>query len=347
MKDGIINIYKPAGMTSHDVIYKLRKILGIKKLGHTGTLDPLATGVLPVCIGKATRVCEYLDDDFKKYRCTMVLGIETDTQDVTGEIIRKADVSGIRPEDVYKAFEGFSGWIDQKPPMYSAVRVKGRRLYEYARAGEEVEVKTRKVFISSLEVEVMDFSHDAGSKKVTFTVECSKGTYIRTICQDVGEELGCGACMESLERLASGRFTVEDAVTLDELRGVAEAAGLSPDRKFGEEIPEVFEKYVKGIDYPLGRFGEAVMTAETGRRFIDGWHVAYRECISVTEPDWEEESGHKPDGEPGREPERRLYRMYAQDPASPGGKAFIGVAYHSDKYKKLVADKVFARSDDK
>ena len=347
MKDGIINIYKPAGMTSHDVIYKLRKILGIKKLGHTGTLDPLATGVLPVCIGKATRVCEYLDDDFKKYRCTMVLGIETDTQDVTGEIIRRADVSGIRPEDVYKAFEGFSGWIDQKPPMYSAVRVKGRRLYEYARAGEEVEVKTRKVFISSLEVEVMDFSHDVGSKKVTFTVECSKGTYIRTICQDVGKELGCGACMESLERLASGRFTVEDAVTLDELRGVAEAAGLSPDRKFGEEIPEVFEKYVKGIDYPLDRFGEAVMTAETGRRFIDGWHVAYRECISVTEPDWEDESGRKPDGEPGREPERRLYRMYAQDPASPGGKAFIGVAYHSDKYKKLVADKVFARSDEK
>ena len=330
MKDGIINIYKPAGMTSHDVIYKLRKILGIKKLGHTGTLDPLATGVLPVCIGKATRVCEYLDDDFKKYRCTMVLGIETDTQDVTGEIIRRADVSGIRPEDVYKAFEGFSGWIDQKPPMYSAVRVKGRRLYEYARAGEEVEVKTRKVFISSLEVEVMDFSHDAGSKKVTFTVECSKGTYIRTICQDVGKELGCGACMESLERLASGRFTVEDAVTLDELRRAAEAADLSPDRKFGEEIPEIFEKYVKDIDYPLVRFGEAVLAPETGRRFIDGWHVAYGECLSVVQPGGE----------------GRIYKMYAQAPYAPEGKIFLGVAYHSDKYKKLVADKVFARSDD-
>ena len=195
--NGILNIYKEKGFTSHDVVAKLRGILHQKKIGHTGTLDPLATGVLPVCIGKATRVCEYLDDDFKKYRCTMVLGIETDTQDVTGEIIRRADVSGIRPEDVYKAFEGFSGWIDQKPPMYSAVRVKGRRLYEYARAGEEVEVKTRKVFISSLEVEVMDFSHDVGSKKVTFTVECSKGTYIRTICQDVGKELGCGACGHS------------------------------------------------------------------------------------------------------------------------------------------------------
>lgn len=341
MKDGILNIYKPQGMTSHDVIYKLRKILGIKKLGHTGTLDPLATGVLPVCIGKATRVCEYLDADFKKYRCTMVLGIETDTQDVTGEILRTADTSGIMPEDVYKAFEGFSGWIDQKPPMYSAVRVKGRRLYEYARAGEEVEVKTRKIFIKSLEIEAIDFAHDSNSKKVTFTVECSKGTYIRTICQDAGEALGCGASLESLERLASGRFTVEDAVTLDELREAAEAAGLSPDRKFGEVIPEVLEKYVKGIDYPLERFGEVVMTPETGRRFIDGWHISYRECISVTEPDIE----------PDREPElneggRRLYRMYSQDPEAPGGKAFIGVAFHSSKYKKLVADKVFARSDD-
>lgn len=346
MKDGILNIYKPSGMTSHDVIYKLRKILGIKKLGHTGTLDPLATGVLPVCIGKATRVCEYLDADFKKYRCTMVLGVETDTQDVTGEILRTADTSDIRPEDVYKAFEGFSGWIDQKPPMYSAVRVKGRRLYEYARAGEEVEVKTRKIFIKSLEIEAIDFAHDSNSKKVTFTVECSKGTYIRTICQDAGEALGCGASLESLERLASGRFTVEDAVTLDELRAVAEAAGLSPDRKFGEEILPVFEKYVLGVDYPLERFGEAIMTPETGRRFIDGWHIAYRECISVTEPQYGGECIRESEGESGREPVRRMYRMYSQDPAAPGGKAFIGVAYHSSKYKKLVADKVFARSDD-
>lgn len=338
MKDGIINIYKPSGMTSHDVIYKLRKILGIKKLGHTGTLDPLATGVLPVCIGKATRVCEYLDGDIKKYRCTMVLGIETDTQDVTGEIIKTYDTSSIRPDDVYKAFEGFSGWIDQKPPMYSAVRVKGRRLYEYARAGEEVDVRTRKIFIRSLEIEAIDFAHDSNSKNVTFTVECSKGTYIRTICQDAGEALGCGASLESLERLASGRFTAEEAVTLDELRSVAEAAGLSPDRKFGEEIPSVFEKYIKGIDYPLVNFGEAVMTPETGRRFIDGWHIAYRECLSVTEPDYA--AGEWNEGG------RRLYRMYAQAQAAPGGKAFLGVAYHSDKYKKLVADKVFARSDD-
>lgn len=337
MKDGILNIYKPSGMTSHDVIYKLRKILGIRKLGHTGTLDPLATGVLPVCIGKATRVCEYLDGDFKKYRCTMVLGIETDTQDVTGEIIGTADTTGISVEDIYKAFEGFSGWIDQKPPMYSAVRVNGRRLYEYARAGEEIEVKTRKVFIRKLEIDAVDFSQNTGTGKVTFTVECSKGTYIRTICQDAGKALGCGASMESLERLASGRFTAEDAVTLEELRRTAEDAGLLPDRKFGEEIPEVFEKYVYGIDYPLYRFGEAVMTPETGRKFIDGWHIAYGECISVSEPEVVNEGSQKPG--------RRMYKMYARDMAAAGGKRFLGVAFYSDKYKKLVADKVFARSD--
>ena len=131
-------------------------------------------------------------------------------------------------------------------------------------------------------------------------------------------------------------------MTLDELRTAAEAAGLSTDRKFGEEIPPVFEKYILGIDYPLERFGEVIMTPETGRRFIDGWHIAYRECISVTEPDREPDK----EPEPKEGADRRMYRMYSQDPAAPGGKAFIGVAYHSSKYKKLVADKVFARSDD-
>ena len=330
MKDGILNIYKPSGMTSNDVIYKLRKILGIRKLGHTGTLDPLATGVLPVCIGKATRVCEYMDEDVKKYRCTMVLGMETDTQDVTGEILKMRDTWGLMPEDVQKVLESFHGEIVQRPPMYSAVRVKGRRLYDYARAGEEVEVKKRKVHIKSLEVEFIDFAHDSNSKKVTFTVECSKGTYIRTICHDAGQALGCGAAMESLERLASGRFTVEDAVTLEELGEAAAAAGLSPERKFGEEIPQALEKYVYGIDYPLASFGEVLLTPDTARKFIDGWHIAYRECIYVREP----ECG------------RRAYRMYVQNPEGPGGKTFLGVALHSEKYKKLVADKVFARNDD-
>ena len=150
MKDGILNINKPQGVTSHDVVRDIRRLLGIKKIGHTGTLDPMATGVLPVCIGKATRITEYTDLDFKKYRCTLRLGQVTDTQDIWGEILEENSTAGITPDDVREAFSGFHGKISQKPPMYSAVRVGGRRLYDYARAGETVEVKEREVYIRGL-----------------------------------------------------------------------------------------------------------------------------------------------------------------------------------------------------
>ena len=175
IKDGIININKPEGMTSHDVIYKLRKIIGVKKMGHTGTLDPMATGVLPICLGKATRVAEYMDMDFKKYRCTMVLGMVTDTQDVTGEVLETFSTESVTEEAVRDAFSGFHGIIDQKPPMYSAVRINGRRLYDYARAGEEVDVKTRQIYIRGLDIENIDLGAADGAKRITFTVECSKG----------------------------------------------------------------------------------------------------------------------------------------------------------------------------
>ncbi len=341
IKDGIINVNKPAGMTSHDVIYHLRRIIGVKKMGHTGTLDPMATGVLPICIGKATRVAEYMDIDFKKYRCTMVLGLVTDTQDITGEILESRSTAHVTIDDVNKAFEKFHGVVDQKPPMYSAVRLNGRRLYEYARAGEEVEVKTRQIYIKSLNIESIDFAHDSDCKKITFTVKCSKGTYIRTICQDVGEYLGCGAVMESLERLASGRFVIEDSVTLDELRDVAADAGLDPNRKFGEEIPKAFEKYVLGIDFPLEHFGTVLMSNECGNKFIDGWHISYGECIVEKEPEYaSKEAEFKI-----RDEYTKAYKMYAEDTDAAGGRIFLGVAFHSDKYKKLVADKVFARSE--
>lgn len=340
MKDGIINIYKPAGMTSHDVIFRLRRILGIKKLGHTGTLDPMATGVLPICIGKATRVAEYMDIDFKKYRCTLILGIVTDTQDITGEIMETCDTSDISEADVLEVFESFRGVIEQKPPMYSAVRINGRRLYEYARAGEEVEVRTRQIYIRELTVDAIDFAHDSNIKKVTFTVECSKGTYIRTICQDAGEKLGCGAAMESLERIGSGAFTLEDAVTMEELREIAEGAGYLPDRKFQEVIPPVLEKYVKPVDYPLFRFGSVTVSEECAKKFIDGWHIPYKECRIEEEPYY---LNHEPEFKV-RDEYRKAYRVYSQ-PEGRDDKRFIGVAFHSDKYKKLVADKVFARSD--
>ena len=341
IKDGIININKPEGMTSHDVIYKLRKIIGVKKMGHTGTLDPMATGVLPICLGKATRVAEYMDMDFKKYRCTMILGIVTDTQDVTGEVVETFSTDEVTEEAVREAFSGFHGVIDQKPPMYSAVRINGRRLYEYARAGEEIDVKTRQIYIRSLDIENIDLSGDDGKKRVTFTVECSKGTYIRTICQDVGEALGCGATMEKLERTASGRFTIEEAYTLDELRKVAEEAGLDPDRRFGEEVPEAFEKYVLGVDWPLTHFGTVLLTPEMGIKFIDGWHIGYKECTVEKEAEYR----HR-DAEFKIRPEyKRAYKMYAENSQMPEGREFLGIAFHSDKYKKLVADKVFARSE--
>ena len=196
IESGILNINKPAGMTSHDVIYRVRRATGIKRVGHTGTLDPQATGVLPVCIGSAARITEYLDMDFKTYRCTMVLGKITDTQDIWGEVLEERSTEGITEEAIREAFSGFSGFIDQTPPMYSAVRINGRRLYEYARDGQEVKVKSRRIYIKELEIESIDMD----SKEVVFSVECSKGTYIRTICQDVGETLGCGATMTALTR---------------------------------------------------------------------------------------------------------------------------------------------------
>lgn len=341
IKDGIININKPEGMTSHDVIYKLRKIIGVKKMGHTGTLDPMATGVLPICLGKATRVAEYMDMDFKKYRCTMVLGMVTDTQDVTGEVLETFSTESVTEEAVRDAFSGFHGIIDQKPPMYSAVRINGRRLYDYARAGEEVDVKTRQIYIRGLDIENIDLGAADGAKRITFTVECSKGTYIRTICQDVGQALGCGATMEKLDRIASGSFTIENSYTLDELRAVAEEAGLDPDRRFGEELPEVFEKYVVDVDFPLIHFGTVLLTPELGEKFIDGWHISYKECIVEEEPEYrykEPEFRIRPEY-------KRAYRMYAEDPHAPEERTFLGVAFHSDKYRKLVADKVFARSE--
>jgi len=212
---GILNIDKAQNMTSHDVVSAVRRITGIKRVGHTGTLDPMASGVLPVCIGKSTRIMEYLDLDLKTYRCTMILGIDTDTQDIWGtEISRRAvDVS---EDDVRRVFSAFSGLITQTPPMYSALKVNGKKLYEYAREGKTVEVKSRQIYIHKMIIEDVDLSGE--EKKVTFIVECSKGTYVRTICRDAGEALGCGAALCALERIQSGIFSVGDAIKLEDLQ---------------------------------------------------------------------------------------------------------------------------------
>lgn len=313
--EGILNINKPQNMTSHDIVSVARKKLGIRRIGHTGTLDPMATGVLPVCIGKSTRIMEYLDMDLKTYRCTMELGMQTDTQDIWGEVLARKPVNCTR-EQVKDAFSSFHGVIDQRPPMYSALKVNGKRLYEYAREGKEVDVKTRKIYIHALELEEI-FPGD--EKTVTFTVQCSKGTYIRTICQDAGEKLGCFGTMTSLERISSGIFSACEALDLDDFREM--------------EISDIEGKLYASWQ-PLVHFGKAVTDQFSGLRFASGWHLPLQDCQIVKAPAFAEQDFYLP-----IRPEfRRAYNVFAE---IDGKEDFIGVAFYNETYKKLVADKIF------
>lgn len=210
MMDGIINVYKEKGYTSHDVVAKMRGILRMKKIGHTGTLDPEAEGVLPVCLGKGTKLCDMLTDKSKTYRAVLLLGLETDTQDTTGQVLRETPVE-VTEEAVREAVMSFLGDYNQIPPMYSALKVNGKKLYELARAGKEVERQARPVEILELRVEEIRLP------RVTMTVSCSKGTYIRTLCYDIGRKLGCGGCMESLLRTRVDRFILADSLKLSDI----------------------------------------------------------------------------------------------------------------------------------
>ena len=211
-ENGILNINKPEGWTSQDVVAKLRGRLHIRRVGHTGTLDPMATGVLPVCFGKATRIIEYYDDDFKTYEAEMKLGMVTDTLDITGTVLETKPVD-VSEEDVIQAIDSFRGWITQIPPKYSALKVNGKPLYKYAREGVEVEIKSRKIYVADIQAMEVNL----GENRILFRVTCSKGTYIRTICDDIGKKLGCGGTMTALQRTQSGCFRVEDARTLPEI----------------------------------------------------------------------------------------------------------------------------------
>lgn len=212
MINGIINVYKEQGFTSHDVVAKLRRILSQKKIGHTGTLDPDATGVLPVCLGNATKLCDMLTDKNKTYEAVLLLGKTTDTQDITGTVLTEQAVD-VTKDEIEAAILSFVGEYDQLPPMYSAIKVNGKRLYELARQGVEVERETRKVCIHSIEIlELNEEYHE-----VRFLVNCSKGTYIRTLCQDIGEKLHCGGCMKSLVRTKVGSFLLESSLKLSEI----------------------------------------------------------------------------------------------------------------------------------
>lgn len=233
MINGIINVYKEKGYTSHDVVAKLRGILKQKKIGHTGTLDPEAEGVLPVCLGKGTKLCSVLTDKRKTYRAVLRLGIETDTQDMTGTVKQERPVL-VTPEETRECIKSFLGQQMQVPPMYSALKVQGKKLYELAREGKEVERQARPVTFYEIEVLSVELP------LVTFSVTCSKGTYIRTLCHDIGQKLGCLGCMESLVRTKVDRFELSDSLKLEEIQKLAEE-GTIMERIVSVE--EMFSSY--------------------------------------------------------------------------------------------------------
>ena len=248
----IVNILKPTGMTSHDVVSRVRKILNIKKVGHTGTLDPDASGVLPICIGKATKVSELILNKDKGYICELTLGITTDTYDSSGEILERYEDFNVSLEELEKAFDSQRGEIKQLPPMYSALKINGKRMCDLVRSGrsDEIELKYRDVNIKKLEI--LSYKDN----KVMFYVKCSKGTYVRSICYDVGQALGCGGHMSFLLRTESGKFNLDNSITLEELEVFKEN--------------ETLDNYLYDIDYVLSNLGLIDINPLAVKSFVNG-----------------------------------------------------------------------------
>ncbi len=375
--DGFINLIKPAGMTSHDAVFMLRRILRTKKIGHTGTLDPMAMGVLPICIGKATRAAEYLEADRKRYRCEMLLGYHSDTGDIWGNISKYSrqpkssiltdaesacfakaenagltdaestcfakaenagltDAEGARSADTECYFVDDSTFRDailsmqgrqlQYPPAYSAVRKNGRRLYEYARDGIEIEVEPKEVLI--YEITPVRIFHEPN--RAIFDVECSKGTYVRTICEEIGRRLGTEAIMTSLIRTASGSFSIEDAITFEDIiDDVAKQTGMdydgiiNPGRK-----PKPLELDVSGFILETGgklsSLGKIVLNDTEFKKFINGGKVAPRKITS------QERNRKDPDSKFAD-----VYRVYSETGV------FAGTALFDRKRKVFTPGKVF------
>ncbi|HLB95024.1 MAG TPA: tRNA pseudouridine(55) synthase TruB [Nitrospiria bacterium] len=216
--NGFLNIHKPAGLTSHDVVAKVRRLLGVQRVGHTGTLDPAATGVLPICIGKATKVAQFFLETDKEYRVVMRLGEVTDTEDATGKVLSRRPIASLTHEKIQKTVEGFQGLQWQIAPMYSAVKVGGEPLYKAARQGRQVERPTRRVIVHRINVLGIEVRDRDDIIDVTFDVTCSKGTYVRTLCADIGEKLGVGGHLLRLERRRSGPFHIDKAIHLSEVQ---------------------------------------------------------------------------------------------------------------------------------
>ena len=251
MIDGIINVYKEKGYTSFDVVAKLRGILKTKKIGHTGTLDPDAEGVLPVCIGKATKLVDLITEKDKTYQAVGRLGITTDTQDLTGKIIKTSEVD-ISLEELSEVIHSYIGEYLQLPPMYSAIKVNGKKLYELARQGKEIERERRKVIIRNIQL----LHYAAEDQEFSVIVDCSKGTYIRTLLHDMGDSLGCGAAMKSLVRTRVGAFSLEEALKLTEIEELVKTDRLTP--------------HIVTVDEIFSHYSKLIVTGETQKRIYNG-----------------------------------------------------------------------------
>ena len=306
MLNGVINIYKIKGFTSHDVVAKLRGIVKQKKIGHTGTLDPDATGVLPVCLGSATKLCDMLTEKEKEYIAKVQLGVTTDTQDMTGTVLSSKEVN-VSEEEVIKAIESFVGPYEQIPPMYSALKVNGKKLYELAREGKEVERKARPVVIHYIEIIEMDLP------EITIKVGCSKGTYIRTLCHDLGQKLGCGAAMAALERTKSGQFSLDAAITLAELEERIKEAG------------ETREAFLQSMVIPVDRMFSELKEL----RLLPEWERLVQNGNSFEEKNLRNEFWEK------ERKDKSQYRVYI------GENTFMGVYEYRKEERKFSPVKMF------
>jgi len=335
MRDGILVLYKPQEWTSSDCVAVCRRALGvkgIKKVGHGGTLDPMATGVLPVFVGQATRIMEYMELDTKTYICAAKLGISTDTLDIWGEVTEEhpweevREQCGITKEVLISAISSFAGEIEQIPPKYSAVRVNGRRLYDYAYKGKEldVEIKPRKAFVDR----IVPIDVDMETGQFAFEIECSKGTYVRTICDDIGAKLGCGCVMTALERTAVGPISVNQALLSAEdvkaMLGEKNEPGSAADQLEGMLLP---------ADEALVHFGKIVMPLDRAEYFRMG------NSVWLTQVRIEEETDPQIMGQKnarGRD-YSLIYKVYEEETG-----IFLGTGYIDTEEGRLKADKILA-----
>lgn len=315
--NGLINIYKEPGFTSNDVVAKLRGILHQKKIGHTGTLDPDAVGVLVVCLGTGTKLVEMLTDHDKEYIAVVRLGVTTDTQDMSGQILEEAPVNVTR-QQLHDAVKAFVGDYEQIPPMYSAIKQNGKKLYELAREGIEVERKPRKVNIGA--ITILDDSHLEPDHLFTMEVKCSKGTYIRTLCHDIGLSLGCGAAMQHLTRTRVGAFSLDTAITLGQVEEMRDNGTLT--------------EFIKSPEY-IFRDLDSIHVKDSARKILENGNSFRLDNVLSEDPEGVNDTEFADD----MFKEGDMVRVYSEDDT------FFGIYKYSSRKKTFDVDKFFYEKD--